>query len=273
MLANRIWQDHFGTGLAATPENLGYTGSPPSHPDLLEFLAAELARSGWSAKALHRMIVTSTAYRQSSAPRPEAARVDPDNRLLARYPLRRLDAESIRDAMLAASGELDDRPGGPYVPTDRTGSGEVVGRSERAGATRRSVYLQQHRTQLASLLEVFDAPSIVTTCTRRQPSTVPLQSLSLLNSDFVAARASKLADRLGRECERGLQPATTTGSPGPSCWSSAEPRPGPSATRPAGSCGSSRPGIRASTPPRPRRRSWVDFCQMLLASDAFLYVE
>ena len=126
VLANRIWQDHFGTGLAATPENLGYTGTPPSHPELLEFLAAELARSGWSARAMHRMIVTSTAYRQSSAPRLEAARIDPDNRLLARYPMRRLDAESIRDAMLAASGELDGRPGGPYVPTDRTDSGEVA---------------------------------------------------------------------------------------------------------------------------------------------------
>ncbi len=199
VLASRTWQDHFGTGLAATPENLGYTGSPPSHPELLEFLAAELARSGWSARALHRMIVTSTVYRQSSASRPEAARIDPDNRLLARFPLRRLDAESIRDAMLWASGELDEHSGGPYVPTDRTDSGEVAVEESAPGSTRRSVYLQQRRTQLASLLDVFDAPSIVTTCTRRQPSTVPLQSLSLLNSDFVVARATRLAERVSRE--------------------------------------------------------------------------
>src|SRR5262249_52724224 len=174
-------------------------------PELLEFLAWELARSGWSARALHGMIVTSTAYRQSSAPRPEAARADPDNRLLARYPMRRLDAESIRDAMLAASGELDDRPGGPYVPTQRTGSGEGAVDPTTPGATPRSVYLQQRRTQLASLLEVFDAPSIVATCTRRQPSTVPLQSLSLLNSDFVAARAARLVERLGPECDHCSQ--------------------------------------------------------------------
>ena len=126
VMANRIWQHHFGTGLVATSDNLGYTGSPPTHPELLEFLANELVRSGWSAKALHRMIVTSSVYRQSSAPRPEATRIDPNNRLLARYPLQRLDAEAIRDAMLAVTEELDERQGGPYVPTDRTGSGEVV---------------------------------------------------------------------------------------------------------------------------------------------------
>jgi hypothetical protein len=271
VLANRIWQDHFGTGLAATPENLGYTGSPPSHPELLEFLAAELVRSGWSAKAMHRLIVTSTAYRQSSAVRPEAARIDPDNRLLAHYPLRRLDAESIRDAMLAASGELDDRPGGSYVPTDRTGSGEVAVDSTTRGATRRSVYLQQRRTELASLLEVFDAPSIVTTCTRRQPSTVPLQSLSLLNSDFVTARAARLAERVGRECdhcsqddariERAFLLVVGRAPTGAECNA-------------AGRFLREQPGRYPSRDvAEAERRAFIDFCQMLLASDAFLYVE
>ena len=126
MLANRIWQHHFGTGLAATSDNLGYTGSPPTHPELLEWLASELVRSGWSAKALHRLIVTSRVYRQSSSPRPDASSIDPDNRLLSRYPLRRLDAEAMRDAILAITGELADRQGGPYVPTHRDESGEVV---------------------------------------------------------------------------------------------------------------------------------------------------
>ena len=203
ILANRLWQHHFVTGLAATPDNLGYTGAPPTHPDLLEFLASELVRSGWSAKALHRLILTSSVYRPSSAPLPDTVRVDADNRQLARYPLRRLDAEAIRDGMLAATGELDDRLGGPYIPVGRTSSGEVVVNESAAGATRRSVYLQQHRTEITSLLEVFDAPSIVTTCTRRLPSTIPLQSLSLMNSDFVVARARKLAARLERECGSG----------------------------------------------------------------------
>ncbi len=118
VLANRIWQHHFGTGLVATSDNLGYTGSPPSHPALLEYLAAELIRSGWSARALHRLILNSAVWRQSSAARPEAQAIDPDNRLLARFPLLRLDAEAIRDAMLTASGELDECEGGPSVPTD-----------------------------------------------------------------------------------------------------------------------------------------------------------
>ena len=123
--ANRIWQHHFGTGLVATPENLGYTGSPPTHPELLEFLAddccAGLEPQG--AAPPDRELDDLSAVERTP---PGAAQVDPDNRLLARYPLRRLDAESVRDAMLAASGELDDRPGGPYVPTDRADSGEVV---------------------------------------------------------------------------------------------------------------------------------------------------
>ena len=268
VLANRIWQEHFGIGLAATPENLGYTGALPTHPELLEFLAAELARSGWSIKSLHRMIVTSTAYRQSSAPRPEAARIDPDNRLLARYPMRRLDAESIRDAMLAASGELDRRPGGPYVPTDRTDSGEVAVDASTPGSTRRSVYLQQRRTQVASLLEVFDAPSIVTTCTRRQPSTVPLQSLSLLNSPFVAARAARLAERIARECpgeDDGTDRAFLL------VVGRAPSRAERDAARRFLKDQPARyPGLDA---PAARRRARVNFCQMLLASDAFLYVE
>ena len=135
VLANRIWQHHFGTGLAATSDNLGYTGSPPTHPALLDFLAAELVRSGWSAKALHRLILNSAVWRQSSAPRPEAQAIDPDNRLLARFPLRRLDAEAIRDAMLAASGELD--PPGRAVgadPADRRGRGRARGPGRRGPA-------------------------------------------------------------------------------------------------------------------------------------------
>jgi hypothetical protein len=282
VLANRIWQHHFGNGLAATSDNLGYTGSPPTHPELLEFLADELARSGWSAKTLHRLIVTATVYRQSSAPRPEAARIDRENRLLARYPLRRLDAESIRDAMLAASGELDDRPGGPYVPTDRTDSGEVVVAESTPGATRRSVYLQQRRTQIDSLLDVFDAPSIVTTCTRRLPSTIPLQSLSLLNSEFVVSRAGKLAQRLERDGARMSKGNGCTDGQGDEADSriarafllvagrgpSREER---TATRRFLETQPARyPGLAA---PEARRRTWADVCQMLLASDVFLYVE
>src|SRR5262249_46588163 len=125
--------------------------------------------------------------------------VDPDNRLLWRFSLRRLDAEAIRDAMLAVSGELDPRAGGPYVPTKRTEKGGVEVDEKYEGARRRSVYLQQRRSQVTTLLELFDAPAIVAKCSVRNTATVPLQSLALLNSDFARLRASALARRLDKE--------------------------------------------------------------------------
>src|SRR5262249_32588071 len=137
VMVNRIWQHHFGAGIVATPENLGQSGAKPSHPDLLDYLATEFIRSGWSIKAMHRLILNSAVYGQSAESAEREAQsakpggaldarrsampreVDPDNRLLWHFPLRRLDAEAIRDAMLAVSGELDARAGGPYVPTTR----------------------------------------------------------------------------------------------------------------------------------------------------------
>jgi hypothetical protein len=271
VLSNRIWQYHFGTGLVATSDNLGYTGSPPTHPALLEFLAAELVRSGWSAKALHRLILSSAVWRQSSAPRTDAQAFDPDNRLLARYPLRRLDSEAIRDAMLAVAGELDDRQGGPSIATKRTETGEVVPEDSEGAGLRRSIYLQQRRTQVASLLEVFDSPSIVMTCTRRLPATIPLQSLSLMNSAFVVGRARKLTDRLERECpppadvEAKITRAfvLTIGRPPGDVERDA-------AVRFLQAQSASYPGLPLS---EARHRACVDFCQMILASNAFLYVE
>src|SRR5262249_27944361 len=123
VMVNRVWQHHFGNGLIATSDNLGVSGAKASHPDLLDYLAAEFVRSGWSVKALHRFILESAAYRQSSARREGLDAIDPDNRLLAYFPLRRLDAEAIRDAMLAISGELDTRMGGPFIPSHRTSEG------------------------------------------------------------------------------------------------------------------------------------------------------
>src|SRR2546430_9049994 len=118
-MVNRIWQHHFGTGLVATPDNFGQSGARPSHPELLDWLAVEFVESGYSVKHLHRLILRSAVYRQVSTPRPEGLTLDPDNRLLSHYPLRRLDAEALRDAVLATSGELDRRFGGPFVPTQR----------------------------------------------------------------------------------------------------------------------------------------------------------
>jgi hypothetical protein len=264
---NRIWQQHFGTGLVATPENLGYTGAPPSHPALLEYLAQRFVESGWSTKALHRLIVSSTAYRQSSTVAASAQAVDPENRLLWRYPLRRLDAEAVRDAMLAASGELDARMGGPYVASKRGPDGDVIVDEALDGAYRRSVYLQQRRTQVVGMLEVFDAPSVVTNCTRRNTTTIPLQSLGLLNSDFVLARAKAFAHRVAREA--GAAPSDRVSRAFLIAMGRAPSREEQAASRrfieaqPA----------RYSGEPDASEHAWFDFCQMILASNAFLYLE
>jgi hypothetical protein len=264
---NRIWQHHFGTGIVATSDNFGYTGAAPTHPELLDYLALRLIESGWSTKAVHRLILRSATYRQSSAPRSAALAVDPNNELLWRHPLRRLDAESIRDAMLAASGELDATMGGPYVPTVRQADGSVVVQENEPGARRRSLYLQQRRTQMLSFLETFDAPGMVTNCSRRTMSTVPLQSLSLLNSDFLLARANALARRVAREVggdadARLSQAFLLTLGRAPS-----EPE------REVSRAFLSAQAKLYAGQPEQDALAWRDLAQMLFASNAFLYVE
>jgi len=267
VMVNRIWQHHFGTGLVATVDNLGASGSKPSHAELLDFLAAEFVRSGWSVKAMHRLIMSSAVYCQSSAPREGLEAIDADNRLLSRYPLRRLDAESVRDSLLQISGELDHRAGGPYVASKRTADGIVEVSDNEAGGRRRSVYLQQRRTQVVTFLQLFDAPSIVTNCGKRSPSTVPLQSLAMLNSEFVRNRAKSFARRLaveaGDDSNKRLDLAFTT----------AYGRP-PSADERT-TCERFLAAQRAvyAKEKEPDGRAWSDLCQMLLATNAFLYVE
>lgn len=267
VIVNRIWQRHFGVGIVSTPDNLGQSGSPPTHPELLDYLADHLRRDGFRLKATHRRIMRSMTYRQSSRAPAVAAKDDPQNRLLARYPLRRLDAEAIRDASLFASGELDLAMRGPYIPTKRGGDGIVVEPDDQPGRRRRSVYLQQRRTQVLTLLELFDAPRMVATCGSRTTSTVALQSLALVNSSFARGRAAQFAARLARESgsstdarlERAFQVA---------CGRSplAEERDA------AATLLKELKELYAGKPDE-ETRSWADLCQMILASNAFLYVE
>jgi hypothetical protein len=267
VMVNRIWQHHFGTGLVTTPDNLGQSGAKPSHPELLDYLAAEFVRSGWSVKSLHRLILTSAVYRQESKLREDCFKVNPENRLLWRYPLRRLDAEALRDAMLAISGELDPKRGGPYVSTKRIEDGSVVVDEKADGARRRSVYLQQRRTQVLTMLELFDAPSVVTTCGKRTTSTVPLQSLALLNSEFARARASALAKRL--EKEAGADEAKRIDLAFRlTCGRRVRAEERDACTR----------FLTAQRTVYAKeqdidQRVWTDLCQMILAGNAFLYVE
>lgn len=264
---NRWWQHHFGTGIVATADNLGYSGSSPSHPELLDLLAGELIRQNWSAKGVHRMILHSAVYRQSSRPVAAADQLDPDGRLLARFPLRRLDSESIRDAMLAASGELDPAMFGPYVPTQVAGDGDVFVGESVPGSLRRSLYLQQRRTQVVGLLEVFDAPSIVFNCTARPRTTVPLQSLKLLNSEFVRARAAGLARRVRPSPDVAEEQVMINAFR--ISWGRRPTDEEQGAAKRFLMEQTSEYGGR----PNAVQAAWVDFCQMLLASNAFLYIE
>lgn len=214
VIVNRIWMHHFGRGIVGTPGDFGMLGDRPSHPALLDWLADEFVRSGWQLKRLHRLIVTSTAYRQQSFRRPEGEAADPDNRLLWRYNVRRLEAEIVRDALLAVSGRLCTRQFGPPVPVapdevgqivvgvdTRDSAGRPTGQSVDLGdeAFRRSLYIQVRRTMPLGLLEPFDAPIMSPNCQRRASSTVAAQSLLMMNSPFVAAQAEALAERVMAE--------------------------------------------------------------------------
>ena len=174
MLVNRVWLHHFGRGLVETPGDFGALGSRPTHPELLDWLADELVASGWSLKRLHRLIMCSTTYRQSSHRDPSRDAIDSDNSLLSRYPVRRLDAESLRDSILLLSGRLDRTLFGPPVPVVEDSVGLI---NPAKDSPRRSLYLQVRRTRPVSLLSAFDAPVMTVNCDRRIPSTTALQSL------------------------------------------------------------------------------------------------
>jgi len=209
-IVNRLWHYHFGTGLVESTSDLGFNGSRPSHTELLDWLAAELVASDWSLKHLHRLIVTSATYRQSSADRPPAARIDADNRLLWRFNPHRLDAESLRDSLLLVAGQLDRRRGGPgyrdfvtrvqnsqfYEPIDE----------DRPEFHRRTLYRTWIRSGRDRLLDAFDCPDPSTKTPRRASTTTPLQALALLNHTFSLAMADGFAERIEREA--GDDPGT-----------------------------------------------------------------
>jgi mono/diheme cytochrome c family protein len=211
VLVNRVWQSHFGRGLVATPNDFGLAGSRPSHPELLDWLASEFVRSGWSIKDLHRQIVLSATYRQSSMGSALLGERDADNVLLARQNTRRLSAEQLRDALLAISGLLNAKAGGPPVwpelpaevlqanpaflddnETKTKGWYPSPAREQDA----RSVFLVQKRTVRIPFMELFDLPENSTSCARRNTSTVAPQAFSLLNSPLAVRAAQAFADRV-----------------------------------------------------------------------------
>ncbi len=213
VIVNRVWQHHFGRGIVETSDNFGKMGSPPSHPELLDWLAVDFMEHGWSAKRLHKAIMTSTVYRQSSrqppsetapetAPSAKAKSIDPENRLLWRMNLRRIEAEALRDSMIAVAGKLDTTMGGPPVEVRNQPDG-----LQTAEEYRRSVYLLARRTYPLTFLSVFDYPIIDTNCARRVPSATPLQSLTLMNDEFVVALAGHIAKRVNETTGEAVPPA------------------------------------------------------------------
>lgn len=214
VLVNRFWLHHFGRGLVNTPGDFGFLGERPSHPELLDWLASEFMGNAWRLKSLHKLMMTSNAYRQSSRRTSELERIDPDNVLLGRMSIRRLEAEILRDAILAVSGKLNVKQFGPAVPVMPDLSGQIViGVDTRDGAGRptgkvvplngeefrRSVYVQVRRSQPLAVLATFDAPAMEPCCDKRASSTVTPQSLMLMNSEFIAEYAKSFAERLAKE--------------------------------------------------------------------------
>lgn len=205
VVVNRLWQELFGRGLVASSDNFGVRGDPPSHPELLDWLAIELVRGGWSLKGSLRQIVSSQTYRQSSAARPELADLDPHNTLVARQPRIRLSGEAVRDAALAVSGLLVPRIGGPSVKPPQPESVSEAGYSnvwEPSGGGdryRRGVYTFIQRTSPFGQFVTFDLPDLSRSCTRRERSNTPLQALNLLNDPVFLEAARALADRVARD--------------------------------------------------------------------------
>jgi hypothetical protein len=209
VLVNRLWHYHFGTGIVATPSDFGLNGARPSHPELLDWLADEFVGHNWSMKHVHRLIVLSSAYRQSSAAEPKGLAADAGDRLLWRFPPRRLEAEPLRDAILAVSGKLDLRLGGPGFDLFEPNANYVkVYNPKKAfgpAEWRRMVYQARPRMQLDDVFGAFDCPDGGQIAPRRTISTTPLQALNLLNSRFMVQQSAFFAERVAREA--GADPA------------------------------------------------------------------
>ncbi len=204
VIVNRLWQHHFGAGLVASPSDFGYNGGRPSHPELLDALAAELIRRGWTLKQLHKLILMSRTYRQSSRFDAAAIRADSGNRLLWRFTPRRLTGEEVRDSMLAVSGSLNRKMYGPSFRAFKLGrtaalqTYELFERDEPE-YNRRTIYRMSVNTGGHPLLDALDCPLPAVKTPRRPSTTTPLQALSLMNNEFVQLRVAALAERLRRE--------------------------------------------------------------------------
>lgn len=291
-LVNRIWMHHFGKGLVPTPGDFGRLGERPTHPELLDWLAAEFMAKGWSAKHLHRLILTSTAYRQASTRDASKNAADPDNKLLGRFPLRRIEAEAVRDAMLTVSGKLNPKMFGPPVPVVEDDAGIIIiGRPNRDAAyklgdesvpageeSRRSIYIQVRRSKPLNVLDTFDWARVEPNCEARNSSTATPQSLMLMNGAFVMQQAEFFAERVRKDA--GTDPALQVSRAwrlAYGCEPSEKERTAAMAFLKESSAAFAKlPAPKAAkgpTPPSPEAKALAAFCQALLSSNRFLYVD
>ena len=258
VIVNRLWQHHFGRGIVATPNDLGTQGDPPSHPELLEWLADRLVADGWRLKGIHRLLVTSAAYRQSGVVNEAALAKDPDNVLVWQRKPRRLEGESIRDALLAVAGTLDTTMYG------RTGLDVKV--------PRRSIYLTVKRSEPIGFLQVFDQPEPVQPVGARGVATVPTQALAMMNSPFVRAAAEGLAKRA--RTALGIASGTASGTPAIDwCFTAAVGRPlsPPEREKFAGLLAAREQA--ASADAAGRQAALADVCHLIYCLNEFVYVD
>jgi hypothetical protein len=208
VLVNRIWKHHFGRGLVEPLDDFGRAGGRPSHPQLLDWLAVRFVNEGWSIKALHRLLLNSAVYRQSSEVGQRHEQLDPDNHWLSRMPLQRMDAEALRDTLIALSGKLDRRQFGPAAAVDAREDGLVMSAAE-AGGWRRSIYVLKRRTERLTILDNFDRPRMSPNCISRPTSNVSTQALHLLNNRMIhelsRALALRLVDEAGPSAEARIE--------------------------------------------------------------------
>lgn len=206
VIVNRMWQHQFGRGIVRTPSNLGFLGTPPTHPELLDWLAGELVRGGWRMKPIHKLIMMSSAYQMSSRADPKALARDPENDLFQHFDMRRLDAEEIRDSILAVNGTLNPKMYGPSIypaiPAEVLAGQSMPGagwdKSTPEEQARRSIYIHIKRSLTVPMLASFDVPETDFTCPARNVTTQPTQALSMLNSAFVNEQAGVYADYVGK---------------------------------------------------------------------------
>jgi hypothetical protein len=245
-----LWQWHFGTGIVSSSNDFGILGGNPSHPELLDWLSQTFVKEGWSMKAMHRLIMTSATYRQGtvSVKTKKGERKDLYNHLLWKMPLRRMDAEQLRDSMLFVSGEIDTSMGGPAVSEEES--------------VRRSIYVVNKRNKLRTMMNSYDTPDLHNSCHMRDVTTTPIQALALINGEWALARAENFAKHIQSSGANGIEEQITAGF---------HMALGRAPEKEELTKVQEFLEFNAEDPEK-LKESWVDFCHVLINTNEFIYI-